>query len=72
MVHPAKGGTAVSESTPQTSPPDPFGPGHADSLVLLDRFHAHRAAGASLLESTCLVAAFLVAVFAADQGGSDG
>lgn len=53
------------------SPPDPFGPGHTDSLVVLDLFRSHRAAGASLLEAVCLVAAFLVAVFAANQGGEE-
>lgn len=57
------------ESTPQAgqSPPDPFGPLHAGSLGLLTIFRSHRAAGASLLEAVCLLAASLVAAQVAGE-----
>lgn len=54
------------------APPDPFGPMDADSIALLARFRSHRAAGGSLVESTCLLAAFFLAVYAANAQQQEG
>lgn len=53
-------------------PPDPFGPMHANSVMLLETFRGHRRASGSLIESTCLVAAMYIAVHVVNDGQQEG
>jgi hypothetical protein len=52
-----------------TTPQDPFGPLHANSLSMLESIRGYRAAGGSWLETAIALAAAFIAAHVVTGGG---